>query len=325
MSLIAVLGAGGFIGSHLVRRLKADGHDVIGVDIKLPEFAKTAADQFDLIDLTNQSEVEDFFYGHQIDTVYQLATDMGGAGYIFTGDVDAQVMHTGASINLHVLEEGRKAGVGRFFFSSSACVYPQGNQTTTDQPDCREETVLPAHPDSEYGWEKLFAERLYQAYARNYGLSVHIARFHSIVGTEGTWTGGKEKVFAALCRKIAEAEDGGHITIWGDGEQTRTFLYVHDCVDAIVRLTASDHQGPFNVGSEELVSINTLARMIMQVAGKNLAIFHADGPLGVRGRQSVNDRITKAIGWRPTLGLKETVALIYPWVAEQVAQAKVGA
>lgn len=317
--MIAVCGAGGFVGHHLVAALKQRGYAVRGVDLKHPEFAPSAADEFIRYDLRSPTLTLLALRG--CDTVYQLATEMGGAGYIFTGDVDALVMHTAAQINLNVLEEGRKAGVQRFFFPSSACVYPQQNQTNPDSPDCREETVLPANPDSEYGWEKLFSERLYQAYARNYGLSVHIARFHSIVGPEGTWTGGKEKVFAALCRKVAESENGS-ITIWGDGEQTRTFLHVDDCVEAVIRLTESYHQGPFNVGSEELVSINALARMIMQVAGKNLAIFHQDGPLGVRGRRSTNEQITKAVGWVPRISLQETVERVYPWVAEQVEKAR---
>lgn len=321
MANIAVLGAGGFIGHHLVRRLRQDGHWVRGADRSRPKFSASEAHEFVLCDLRDPQSVREVV--QDCSQVYQLAAQMGGAGYIFTGHVDAQVLHTSALINLNVAEACRAAGVDRVFFSSSACIYPQEHQTDRLHPICAEDTAYPANPDSEYGWEKLFSERLYLAFHRNYDLPVRIARFHSIVGPEGTWTGGKEKVFAALCRKVAETPDGGTIQMWGDGEQTRTFLYIEDCLDAIQRLMASEYTGPFNIGSDELVSINELAQIIMVAAGKVLQIDHQPGPLGVRGRRSDNRAITAALGWIPQWDLVSAVEATYPWIRDQVKAAHV--
>ena len=266
---VLVAGAGGFIGGHLVRRLKSEGFWVRGADIKKHEFSESVADEFLLGDLTDVNNTRAAVAG--IDEVYQLAADMGGAGYIFTGEHDAVVMHDSATINLNMLEEGRKAGVKKFFYSSSACIYPEYNQMDPDNPKCSEESAYPAAPDSEYGWEKLFSERLYFAYHRNFGVQVRVARFHNIFGPLGTWCGGREKAPAALCRKIAETPDGGEIEIWGDGKQTRSFLIVDECVEGIRRLVESDFTGPVNIGSEEMVTINQLAEIVMDVAGKRRA------------------------------------------------------
>src|SRR5579859_4037429 len=284
MKKILVNGAGGFIGGHLVKRLKSEGHWVRAADLKRHEYATSLADEFIVGDLRNQRFVSEVVDG--IDEVYQLAADMGGAGYIFTGEHDADVMHNSATINLNTLHYGVKAGVKKFFYSSSACIYPEYNQMDPNNPKCSEESAYPAAPDSEYGWEKLFSERLYLSYMRNYGVQVRIARFHNIFGPEGTWDGGKEKAPAALCRKVAEAPDGSEIEIWGDGLQTRSFLYIDECIEGVRRLMDSDFRGPVNIGSEEMVTINQLAEMIMQIAGKNLTIRHIPGPLGVRGRNS---------------------------------------
>lgn len=311
-----VNGAGGFIGSHLVRRLRSEGFWVRGVDLKYPEFSATAADEFVLGDLREYSVAAGAVEG--IDDVYQLAADMGGAGYIFTGEHDANVMHNSATINLNTVEAGRKAGVKRYLYSSSACIYPEYNQQDPDNPICTEESAYPAAPDSEYGWEKLFSERLYLAYARNYGLEVHVARFHNIFGPEGTWTGGREKAPAAICRKVAEAPDGGEIEIWGDGLQTRSFLYVDECVEGVRRLMESNFQGPVNLGSEEMVTINGLAEMTMRIAGKRLRIRHIPGPLGVRGRNSDNRLIARELGWEPTEPLERGLKRTYSWVESQV-------
>ena len=316
---VLVAGAGGFIGGHLVRRLKDEGLWVRGADIKQHEFAETAADEFLLGDLTDVNNVRKALEG--IDEVYQLAADMGGAGYIFTGEHDAAVMHDSCMINMHMLDEGVKAGVKRFFYSSSACMYPEHNQMDPDNPKCSEESAYPAAPDSEYGWEKLFSERLYFAYNRNFGVPVRVARFHNIFGPEGTWRGGKEKSPAALCRKIAETEDGGEIEIWGDGKQTRSFLLVDECVDGIRRLMESDFAGPVNVGSEEMVTINKLAETIMEAAGKKVTIKHIPGPLGVRGRNSDNKLIREKLGWEPKLPLKDGIAKTYAWISKQVEAA----
>jgi len=315
---IMVAGAGGFIGGHLVRRLKAEGFWVRGADIKEHEFAETAADEFLLGDLTDVNNARAAIAG--IDEVYQLAADMGGAGYIFTGEHDAAVMHDSAMINLHMLEEGRKAGVKKFFYSSSACIYPEYNQMDPDNPKCSEESAYPAAPDSEYGWEKLFSERLYFAYHRNFGVQVRVARFHNIFGPLGTWCGGREKSPAALCRKIAETPEGGEIELWGDGKQTRSFLFVDECVEGIRRLMESDFSGPVNIGSEEMVTINQLAEIIMDVAGKRVRIKHVSGPLGVRGRNSDNHLIREKLGWEPKLPLRDGLATTYAWIAQQVAQ-----
>jgi GDP-D-mannose 3', 5'-epimerase len=315
-----VNGAGGFIGSHLVRRLREEGFWVRGVDLKRPEFAESAAHEFVVGDLREYAVASAAVEG--IDDVYQLAADMGGAGYIFTGEHDACVMHNSASINLNTVEAGRKAGVRRFFYSSSACIYPEYNQKDPDNPICTEESAYPAAPDSEYGWEKLFSERLYLAYARNYGMEVHVARFHNIFGPEGTWTGGREKAPAAICRKVAEASSGGEIEVWGDGQQTRSFLYIDECLEGVRRLMESTFQGPVNVGSEEMVTINDLARMAMQIAGKQLRVRHIPGPLGVRGRNSDNRLIARELGWAPTQPLVDGLTKTYRWIEAQVRAAE---
>ena len=317
MKRVLVNGAGGFIGGHLVKRLKRDGYWVRAVDIKKHDYVTSVADEFVLGDLRDQYLVAGVVNG--VEEVYQLAADMGGAGYIFTGEHDADVMHNSATINLNTLEYGRKAGVSKFFYSSSACIYPEYNQLDPENPKCNEDSAYPAAPDSEYGWEKLFSERLYLAYHRNWGVNVRVARFHNIFGPEGTWTGGREKAPAALCRKIAEAPDGGEIEIWGDGQQTRSFLFVDECVNAIQLLMASDFTGPVNVGSEEMVTINGLARMIMDIAGKRLRIRHIPGPLGVRGRNSDNRLIRDRLGWAPNRALREGLETTYEWISSQVA------
>ena len=314
---IVVAGAGGFIGGHLVKRLKVEGCWVRGVDVKHNEFAPTQADEFLIADLRDPTAAAAAVDG--VEHVYQLAADMGGAGYIFTGEHDAVVMHNSASINLNMLEAGRLAGVARFFYSSSACIYPERNQMDPDNPNCAEDSAYPAAPDSEYGWEKLFSERLYLSYMRNYGIQVRIARFHNIFGPEGTWRGGKEKAPAAICRKVAEAPDGGTIEMWGDGRQTRTFLYIDECIDGVRRLMDSDFVGPVNIGSEEMVTLNRLAEMAMQIAGKKLSIKHIPGPLGVRGRRSDNRLIAERLGWAPSRPLLEGLEKTYRWIAAQLA------
>jgi len=313
---ILVNGAGGFIGGHLVKRLKAEGFWVRGVDLKHHEFSRPPADEFRIGDLRDQTVVREVVEG--IDEVYQLAADMGGAGYIFTGEHDAAVMHNSGTINLNCLEYGRRAGVRKFFYSSSACMYPEYNQRDPDNPKCSEDSAYPAAPDSEYGWEKLFSERLYLAYMRNYGVEVRVARFHNIFGPEGTWSGGREKAPAALCRKVAEAPDGGEIEIWGDGNQTRSFLYIDECLEGVRRLMDSAFTGPVNIGSEEMVTINELAQTIMSIAGKKLRIRHVPGPLGVRGRNSDNRLIREKLGWAPSCPLRDGLARTYRWIEAQV-------
>jgi GDP-D-mannose 3', 5'-epimerase len=317
---VLVNGAGGFIGGHLVKRLKAEGFWVRGVDLKRHEFASLPADEFIVGDLRDQRLVAEVVDG--IEEVYQLAADMGGAGYIFTGEHDADVMHNSATINLNTLHFGQKVGVKKFFYSSSACIYPEYNQRDPQNPKCSEESAYPAAPDSEYGWEKLFSERLYLSYLRNYGVKVYVARFHNIFGPEGTWTGGKEKAPAAMCRKVAEAEDGGEIEIWGDGKQTRSFLYVDECLEGVRRLVESNWSGPVNIGSEEMVTINQLAEIVMQIANKKLTIRHIDGPLGVRGRNSDNHLISEKLSWKPSKPLYDGLLKTYTWIQQQVAASR---
>jgi len=314
-----VCGAGGFIGSHLVKRLKSEGFWVRGVDIKHPEFGPTHADEFIIGALRDPVLCRKAVTG--VEDVYQLAADMGGAGYIFTGEHDAAIMHSSALINLNTLHAAAELGVRRVFYSSSACVYPAYNQEDPARPNCAEDTAYPASPDSEYGWEKLFSERLYLAYQRNIGITVRIARFHNIFGPEGTWDGGREKAPAALCRKVAQASDGETIEIWGDGRQTRSFLYVDECVEGIRRLVESDFAGPVNIGSEEMITIDDLALMIMQIAGKRLRLRHVPGPLGVRGRTSDNRLIREKLGWYPRQPLKTGMRITYEWIVQQVANA----
>lgn len=311
-----VCGAGGFIGSHLVKRLKREGFFVRGVDLKRPEFGVSAADEFVVGDLRTPSVAHDVFNGSP-DHVYQLAADMGGAAFVFTGDHDAEIMRNSVTINLNVLEACRERRVGRVFYSSSACVYPARNQLDPENPNCREDSAYPADPDSEYGWEKLFSERLYFSYQRNYGLKVRIARLHNVFGEEGTWRGGREKAPAAICRKVCEASEGGTIEIWGDGQQTRSFLYVSDCIEGIRRLTDSEFTGPVNIGSEEMVTIDQLAQLTMDVAGKRLAVHHAPGPLGVRGRNSDNRLVEQKLNWKPDVTLRVGLEKTYRWIAEQ--------
>jgi nucleoside-diphosphate-sugar epimerase len=312
-----VTGGGGFIGSHLVNRLKGEGYWVRGVDLKYPEFAETEADDFVIGDLRDQyicRHITDM----KFDEVYQLAADMGGAGYLFTGYHDADVMHNSATINLNMLDACQKRNIKKIFYSSSACIYPEYNQMDADNPKCSEDSAYPAQPDSEYGWEKLFSERLYLSYQRNYGIDVHIARFHNIFGPEGTWDGGKEKAPAAMCRKIALAKSGGEMEIWGDGEQTRSFLYIDECLEGVRRLMTSYFAGPVNIGSEEMVTINRLAEMVMDTAQKKVQIRHIPGPLGVRGRNSDNRFIEQKLGWKPTQPLGKGIEITYKWIAEQV-------
>ncbi|MDM9648149.1 NAD-dependent epimerase/dehydratase family protein [Rhizobium sp. S163] len=312
-----VCGAGGFIGSHLVARLKRDGFWVRGVDLKLPDYEESLADEFivgdlRLIDVCERVMDRDF---HE---VYQLAADMGGAGYIFTGQHDADIIHNSASINLNVADLCRRRGAGRVFFSSSACVYPAVNQADPDNPNCEESSAYPAAPDSEYGWEKLISERLYQSYARNYGMTCRIARYHNIFGPSGTWDGGREKAPAAICRKVAQADHGGEIEIWGDGMQTRSFLYIDECIEGTVRLMRSDFAGPVNIGSEEMVSINRLVDMVCEIAGKRLHKRHVAGPMGVRGRRSDNRLIAETLHWRPTQSLIDGLEKTYAWIESQL-------
>ena len=315
-----VCGAGGFIGSHLVRRLKSDGYWVRGVDLKYSEFSSTAADDFVIADLRERESWQKILDVH-FDEAYQLAADMGGAGYIFTGNNDSHVMHNSAMINLHMADFGVKNNVSKVFYSSSACMYPARNQEDPKNPKCGESTAYPAAPDSEYGWEKLFSERLYFAFSRNHGLDVRVARFHNIFGPEGTWQGGREKAPAALCRKVAEQRDGGEIEIWGDGEQTRSFLYIDECVEAVRRLMASSFRGPVNIGSEEMVTINQMARIIVEIAGKRLTLKHVSGPTGVRGRNSDNTLIRAELGWEPKMRLQQGLAKTYTWIENQMRSA----
>ena len=313
---VVVLGAGGFIGSHLVKRLKKDGHFVVGVDLKMPEFSSSAADDFIIGDLRNPEVCENVL-SQSVDEVYQLAADMGGAGYIFTGENDFNVMHNSGLINLNVCHFAIEHQIGRVFYSSSACIYPRLNQKDPNNPNCEESSAYPADPDSEYGWEKLFSERLFLSAQRNYGLKVRIARFHNVYGPEGTFEGGKEKAPAALCRKAAMSENG-EIDIWGDGTQTRSFLYIDDCIDGILSLPRSDKTGPYNIGSEEMVSIQDLASIAISLSGKQLSIRNIDGPLGVKGRNSHNKLVKAEIGWEPATSLEEGMTKTYNWISSQI-------
>lgn len=316
-----VCGAGGFIGSHLVKRLKKEGFWVRGVDLKKPDFSPTAADDFVIGDLRDQNICKRIL-DQPFDEVYQLAADMGGAGYIFTGDHDADVMHNSGLINLNIVKLAQTHGVKKIFYSSSACIYPEYNQLDPNNPKCSEASAYPAAPDSEYGWEKLFSERLYLSFNRNYGLQVRIARFHNIFGPEGTYTGGKEKAPAATCRKVVEAVNNGEIEMWGDGLQTRSFLYIDECLDGVRRLMDSDFTGPVNIGSEEMVSINHLAELVMQISNKKLGIRHIKGPQGVRGRNSDNHLIYEKIKWKPTKPLKDGLAVTYRWIESELKNKK---
>lgn len=324
MKKALVTGAGGFIGSHLVRKLKKDGYWVRGVDLKHPEFTPTIADEFVIGDLREQNVVRDVA-DQAFDEVYQLAADMGGAGYIFTGDHDAEVMHNSATINLNMADQCRRVEVGKMFYSSSACMYPAYNQEDPENPKCSEHSAYPAAPDSEYGWEKLFSERLYLAYQRNHGLNLRVARFHNIFGPDGTWQGGREKAPAAICRKVAETNNGGEIEIWGDGKQTRSFLYIDECIEGVQRLMKSDFIGPVNIGSEEMVTINQLAHRVIEISGKKLGVRNVAGPTGVRGRNSDNALIKEKLGWEPSQSLKTGLEKTYHWIEKQVIESRVNA
>jgi len=316
-----ITGAGGFIGHHLVKRLKAEGYWVRGVDLKWPEFEDTIADEFIIGDLRRP----DFclkMTDSSIDEIYQLAADMGGAGYVFTGENDANIMHNSAMINLNILEACRLNQIKKIFYSSSACVYPSYNQNDPENPVCTESSAYPAEPDSEYGWEKLFSERLYQAYHRNYDIGIRIARFHNIFGPLGTWCGGREKAPAALCRKVVAAVNGGSIDIWGDGRQSRTFLYIDECIEGVIRLMRSGFSGPINIGSEEMITIWELAQMIIRVSGKELSIRCIPGPQGVRGRKSDNRLLREKLSWEPNQPLIEGIEKTYLWIKEQAEQTK---
>ena len=316
-----VIGAGGFIGSHIAKRLKADGYWVRGVDLKQPEFSSSACDEFFIGDCRNPQLV-DFIINQKVDRVFQLAADMGGIGYIGNVDNDADVMRNSASININVADAAQRQGVDQVFFSSSACVYNEYNQVDPQNPDCRENTAYPAHPDTEYGWEKLFSERLYMSYNRQYGMRNRVARFHNIFGEHGTWRGGKEKAPAAICRKVAQAENGGEIEIWGDGNQTRSFLHIDDCVEGVMRLMDSDFSSPVNIGSDYLISINDLVEMVAEIANKDISIKHIDGPQGVRGRNSNNDLIREKLNWVPTQDLRAGLIKTYNWIEQQVKESK---
>lgn len=316
-----VCGGGGFIGSHLVKRLKSEGYFVRAADLKYPEFAQSAADEFIIADLRDSRKAEcvvEFRKDEPFDEVYQLAANMGGMGFISFHD--AEIMHDSALVNLNVLDAARRTGVKKIFFSSSACAYPEHNQLDPNNPICSEDSAYPAAPDTEYGWEKIFSERLFMSYARDYGMTVRVARFHNIFGPEGTWNGGREKAPAALCRKIAMANDGDTIDVWGDGEQTRSFLFVDECVEGIRRMMEDPRKElpVLNIGSEEMISINNLVHMIAKIAGKKINIQHVRGPQGVRGRNSDNRLIAKTLQWEPSMSLVDGMVKTYHWIDKQV-------
>jgi nucleoside-diphosphate-sugar epimerase len=317
MKKALVLGGGGFIGSHMVNRLKEEGFWVRAVDLKYPEFSETKADDFIKADLRDPLVCRDAI-DQRFDEIYQFAADMGGAGFVFTGENDADIMHNSALINLNVLEACLRRNSKRIFYSSSACMYPEHNQLDPENPNCREDSAYPANPDSEYGWEKLFSERLFLAFARNYGFESRIARYHNIFGPEGTWQGGREKAPAAICRKIAMAQDGDTIEIWGDGKQTRSFLIVDECIEGTLRLMRSDFLGPVNIGSDEMVTINQLVDMVAEISKKSINKKHIRGPEGVRGRNSDNTLIKENLGWSPTNSLSMGLAKTYPWILSQI-------
>ena len=311
-----VCGAGGFIGFNLVRRLKSEGVWVRGVDLKYPKFSTTEADDFVIADLRNIKECIDVV-DRKFDEVYQLAADMGGAGFVFTGDNDADIMRNSGLININMLDACKQRGTRKIFYSSSACIYSELNQLDVSCPGLKEESAYPAQPDSNYGWEKLFSERLYLSYAKNYSMEVRIGRYHNVFGPNGSWNDGREKAPAALCRKVAMSQTNGEIEVWGDGLQTRSFLYVDECIDATIRLMRSSWSGPVNIGSEEGISINGLANMIMDVAEKPVKIVHVKGPMGVRGRNSNNDLIYQKLGWKPTAPLRKGLEVTYNWINMQ--------
>ena len=342
MKTALVLGAGGFIGSHMVKRLKSEGYWVRGVDLKYPDFSMSEADEFIARDLRDPDAMRRVIrYGGQrgnfysqivdkflepFDEIYQFAADMGGAGYIFTGENDADIMHNSASINLNLLNEQlqwnqyKETNHTKIFYSSSACMYPSHNQLDPDNPDCRESSAYPANPDSEYGWEKLFSERLYLSYGRNYNMPIRIARYHNIFGPEGTWEGGKEKAPAAICRKVANACDEDSIEVWGDGLQTRSFLYIDECIEATRRLMESECTKPLNIGSEEMVTINQLVDIAAKIAGKKITKIYVDGPTGVRGRNSNNDLVREELLWDYFMTLEEGIKKTYDWIRWQVSK-----
>lgn len=311
---ILVLGGGGFIGSNLVKHLKSNDNYVVAIDMFSPSFSKSLADQFLVADL-REEKVTIEILENQFDYIFQLAADMGGAGYIFTGENDANIMASSSKINLNLI----MAAVlhkfkGTIFYASSACIYPEFNQMDPDSPNCEESTAYPAQPDSEYGWEKLFSERLYLAFQRNYGINVRIGRFHNVYGPEGVFDGGKEKAPAAICRKVASAKNGDSIEIWGDGKQTRSFLYISDCLEAMIKLIQSDVKIPINIGSEEMVTINQLADVTIEISGKKLEKAHVNGPQGVRGRCSDNRHIKASLGWSPKYSLLDGLTCTYQWI-----------
>jgi nucleoside-diphosphate-sugar epimerase len=338
MKKVLVLGAGGFIGSHLVKKLKEQGCWVRGVDLKYPEYETSVADDFVIRDLRDPRNVEsviklESYNNHplpykfdlypfsdklQFDEVYQLAADMGGAGYIFSGDNDANVMHNSAMINLNVAFECSRQEVKKVFYSSSACMYPKHNQLDSSNPNCEESSAYPANPDSEYGWEKLFSERMFLAFHRNYNLDIRIARFHNIFGPYGTYKDGKEKAPAAICRKVAECLDGGEIEVWGDGEQTRSFLYIDECIEGVLKLMESDFIGPVNIGSDEMISINDLVNYVIDISGKMVNIKHIDGPTGVRGRNSNNTLIKEKLNWSPKQPLYDGLIKTFNWINKEI-------